>query len=159
MTISLSDLATFVTAIVALMGLILSVYNFYVDRRDKSPRLVAKFSNGFLTSGPEVSELMALLEVANPGEKAVKISSVEILWRRRKLVFISGIDGTSKLPFDLQAGDKATFWIPLKKVAQALKKEGCSGKQTVKACFRTAVDKEFVSKPFVLNVDALTTSR
>ncbi len=152
MTVSLGDLATFLTALVALAGLILSVYNFYVNRRDKSTRLVAKLSSGFLTYGPELSDLMALLEIANHGEKAIKISAVEIIWKKRKLVFIAGIDGTNKIPFDLQSGDKATFWTPMKEVARALRKQGCTGKESIKACFRTAVDREFVSKAFVIDV-------
>ncbi|MBV6451983.1 MAG: hypothetical protein MHPDNHAH_02731 [Anaerolineales bacterium] len=159
MTVSLGDIATLITAIVALVSLLLSIYNFYVDRRNKSARLVAKLSNGFLTYGSELSELMALLEVANLGEKAVKITAVEIMWKRRKMVFISGIEGTAKPPFDLQAGDKATFWTPMKQVASSLKKEGCTGKESIKACFRTAVDKEFVSKAFVIDVGELTKSK
>ena len=158
MTVSLGDIAPILTAIVALAGLILSVYNFYVDRKDKSPRLLAKLSNGFLTYGPELSDVMVLLEVSNPGEKAVKISVVEIIWKKNKLVFIAGIDGTTKLPFDLQPGDKATFWTPIKEVARTLKKQDGSGKQSIKACFRTAVDHDFVSKAFVIDVDEWTKS-
>ena len=74
MTVSLGDITTVLTAIVALAGLILTIYRFYIDRKDKSPRLVAKLSNGFLTRSPESSDVMAFLEVANPGEKPVKIS-------------------------------------------------------------------------------------
>jgi hypothetical protein len=158
MTISLSDIATLITAIVALVGLILSVYNFYVDRKDKSPRLVAKISNGFLTSGQEFSDVMVFLEIANHGEKAVKISAVEIVWKKRKLVFVAGIDGTNKIPFDLQSGDKATFWTSIKEVSRALKEQGCRGKESIKACFRTAVDSEFTSKAFIFNVNEWTKS-
>jgi hypothetical protein len=70
----LGDRTTVLTAIVALAGLILTIYRFYVDRKGKSPRLVAKLSNGFLTRSPESGDVMAFLEVANPGEKPVKIS-------------------------------------------------------------------------------------
>ena len=156
MTVSLSDIATLLTAGVALAGLILSIYNFYVDRKDKHPKLVAKISNGFLTYGPELSDVMVLLEVTNPGEKAVKITAVEIMWKKRKIVFISGIEGTNKIPFDLPSGDKETFWTPIKEVARALKKEGCTGRESIKACFRTAVDSEFVSKAFTIDVHEWT---
>jgi hypothetical protein len=88
MTVSLDNVATILTAIVAVGGLILSVYNFYVDRRDKTPRLVAKVSNGGLTYGSKLSDLMLLMEIANPGEKAVKISAVEIRWKKQKFIFI-----------------------------------------------------------------------
>ena len=158
MTVSLGDIAAFLTAVVAVAGLILSIYNFYVDRKDKSPRLVAKVSNGFLTHGPELSDVMVLLEIANHGGKSVKVSAVEIIWKKNKLVFIAGIDGTNKIPFDLQPGDKATFWTPIKEVARALKKQGCTGKESIKACFRTAIDSEFKSRSFVVDVHEWTKS-
>lgn len=152
MTISINDVATLLTALVAVAGLILSIYNFVVDRRDKATRLVAKISNGFLTYGPELSELMLLLEIANVGQKPVKIAAVEIKWNKRKMVFLKGIDGTAKVPFELPSGDSAKFWIPIKEVAMALRKEGCINREFVRACFRTAVDSEFVSKRFPINV-------
>jgi hypothetical protein len=152
MTVSLGDVATILTAIVAIGGLILSVYNFYVDRRDKTPQLVAKISTGGLTYGSELSELMLLLEIANPGEKAAKISGLEIRWKKQKFVFLKGIDGTVKIPFELKPGDSAMFWVPMKEVRLSLKEQGCNGREFVKACFRTAVGSEYISKPFQIHV-------
>jgi hypothetical protein len=152
MTISLGDVATILTAIVAVIGLILSIYNFYVDRRDKTPRLVAKISNGGLAHGAELSELMLFLEITNPGEKVVKISAVEILWNKHKFVFFKGIKGTVEIPFELKPGDNAIFWVPMKEVRSALKEQGCNQRASVKACFRTAVGSEFISKPFQVDV-------
>jgi len=152
MTVSIDDMATLLAALVAVAGLILSIYNFIVDRRDKAIRLIAKIGNGFLTYGPELSDLMLLLDIANVGEKAVKISTVEIKWKKREIVFFKGIDGTAKVPFELPPGDSAKFWIPIKEVATALKKEGCTDREYVKACFRTAVDSEFLSKRFPIDV-------
>jgi hypothetical protein len=86
------------------------------------------------------------------GQKAVKIAAVEIKWNKRKIIFPKGIDGIAKVPFDLPSGDSAKFWIPLKKVAMALKKEGCTNREYVRAYFRTKVDSEFVSKRFPIDV-------
>jgi hypothetical protein len=159
MTVSLSDLATFLTAIVAFAGLILSVYNFYVDRKDKSTRLVAKISNGFLTNGPESSDLMILLEIENHGQKPVKIEAAEIMWKKKKMVFFGGIEGTNRVPFELQSGDKAIFWTPIKKVAWSLKEQGCKKKESIKACFRTALSSEFTSKSFTIDINEWTKSK
>lgn len=148
MTISVNE----VTAVVAVIGLLLSIYNFYADRKDKTPRLAAKISNGFLAAGPETSEPMLFLEVANPGEKAVKVSAVELKWRSRKLIFFHGIAGTVGIPFELHPGHSATFWAPLKEVAVALKGEGVTGHESVRACFRTSLGSEFLSKKFKINV-------
>lgn len=152
MTVSLSDVAAVLTAIVAVAGFVLSVYNFYVNRKDKIPSLVAKISNGGLTHGSEMSELMLFLEIANPGEKAVKITATEIKWKKSKLVFINGIDGTVKIPFELKPGDNATFWTPMREVKLLLKQQGCTGKESVKACFRTAIGSEFISKPLRIDI-------
>jgi hypothetical protein len=159
MTVSLSDIATFLTAIIALAGLILSIYNFYIDRKDKSTRLVAKISNGFLTNGPELSNVMILLEIENHGQKMVKIAAVEIMWKKKKMVFFGGIEGTNRVPFELQSGDKATFWTPIKQVARTLKEQGCNKRESIKACFRTAVGSEFVSKGFSIDINEWTKSK
>lgn len=152
MTVSISDLATLLTALVAVVGLAFSIYNFTIDRRDKTPRLAAKISNGFLTYGPELSDVMLFLDVANTGEQKVIISAVEIKWKKQKIVFMGGIKGTVNLPFELQPGNNAKFWTPVKEVKATLKKEGCAGREYVRACFRTAVDREFVSKKFPIDV-------
>lgn len=155
MNVSLNDATTILTAVVAVAGLALSIYNFYVDRKDKTPRLTAKIANGFFTNGgPQVSEAMILLEVANPGEKIVKVTAVEIKWEKRKLVFIRGIDGTAKIPFELQPGNSASFWIPMQEVALAMQQNGVTGKQSIKACFRTAIGNEFLSKKLSIDLDA-----
>jgi hypothetical protein len=152
MTVSISDLATLLTALVAVAGLILSIYNFYIDRRDKTPRLAAKISNGFLTYGPKLSDVMLFLEVANTGEKKAIVSAVEIKWKKQKIVFMGGIKGTVNVPFELQPGDSARFWTPVTEVKATLKDEGCAGREYIRACFRTAVDSEYVSKKFPVDV-------
>lgn len=153
MTVSLSDVAAVLTAMVAVAGFVLSVYNFYVNRRDKTPRLIAKISNGGLNYGSELSELILFLEIANPGEKAVKIIATEIKWKKHKLVFINGIEGSVKIPFELQPGDNAMFWIPMREVKLLLKEQGCTGRESVKACFKTAVGSEFVSRSFLIPIE------
>ena len=154
---SLEDILAIVTAMVAVAGLILSIYNFYIRRQDKKPRLVAEISNGFLTFGPELSETMLIFEIANPGEIPVKISTVEIAWKKKSLVFIGGIEGTRKFPFELEAGDSAKFWIPIKRVASSLKEEqGCIGSENIRAKFKSAVGNEYLSKKIKFNVDGWT---
>ena len=152
MTISIEDLSTLLTALVAVASLSLSIYNFIVSRKDKATRLIARISNGFLTYGTELGDLMLLFEIANVGEKPVKISTVEVNWKKRKIVFLKRIGGTTKVPFELPSGDSANFWIPIKEVAIALEKEGCTNREYVRACFRTAVGNEFVSKRFRINL-------
>ncbi|TEU19593.1 MAG: hypothetical protein E3J21_03300 [Anaerolineales bacterium] len=151
--IDLSNVSDIITALVAIAGLGLSIYNLYINRRDKKPRLVAKISNGFLTYGPELSPPMLLLEIANAGEKKVMISAVEIAWRKHKAVFIKGIDGTRDVPFELPAGESANFWTPLEDFASSLEEEGVSGKVRVRACFRDAIGNQYLSKKLKVDVN------
>jgi hypothetical protein len=152
--ISIEDIASIVTAVVAVAAFLLSVYNFYIGRRDKKPRLVASISNGFLTYGSELSELMILLEIANPGEKSVKVSAVEIAWKKQAIVFIRGIKGTRDIPFELQPGDSAKFWTPMKEVASSLKEQGCTGKENIRSLFKNAVGGKYLSKKFKIDVNS-----
>jgi hypothetical protein len=139
------DLSDIVTAIVAVASLGLSIYNFYVSQQDKRPVLVAKISNGFLIFGPEISDLMLRLEVANSGEKQVTVLAVEVAWGRQKAFFPS-IDGTKRIPFELSPSESATFWIPMKDFKVSLRQQGIVGKVRVRACFRDAVGNEYYSR-------------
>ena len=153
MNLSLSDIVAVVTAVVAVAGLVLSIYNFYLARKDKVPNLKAGISNGFLPRGPELGDVMVLLEVANTGERPVKISAAEIKWRKNKIVFLSGIPGTLNLPAELSPGDSATFWVPAHEVARTVAKQGGTGQQNIRACFRSAVGTEYVSRNFKFHVE------
>jgi len=151
-TISIENLTAIITALVAVSGLLLSIYNFYVSRRDKQPRLVAKIANGFLAYGPELSEFMLLLEIANPGKIPVKISTVEIAWKKQSLVFIMGIKGTREIPFELAPGDSANFWTPMDGIVETLREQGCKGTATIRARFKSAVGDEYLSKKFKIDL-------
>jgi hypothetical protein len=43
------------------------------------------------------------------------------------------------------------FWVPMKEMRLSLKEQGSVGRELVKACFRTTVGDEFISKPFPIN--------
>lgn len=148
------DISDVVTAIVAVAGLILSVYNLYASRRDKSPRLISKMSNGFLTSGPEVSSPMLFLEIANAGEKEVKISAVEVAIGKHRVISFGGITGTKNVPFELPPGESVKFWIPLEEFATSLRKQNVYGNIKARACFRDAIGNEYLSKKFPIRLDA-----
>jgi len=152
-SITLDDLASILTALIALAGLILSIHNLRLSQRDKQIQLKAKLSNGFLPRGPDLGELMLILEVSNPGEKLATITSVSLLWRNQTIAFIHGIQGTTSIPFELPPGKSATFWTPLKGLASTLKEESARGKAKLMAQFHTAVGTDHLSKPFVLNID------
>jgi hypothetical protein len=131
----------------------LSIYNLILSRREKQPQLCVTLKNGFLTYGPELSELMLMLEVANRGEKVVTVSSVAISFGKQITFFPRGIEGTTTVPFELALGKSATFWTPLKEFTSSLRRQGVSGKAPIRARFASAVGDEFLSKPFKLDVN------
>jgi hypothetical protein len=152
-SITLDDLTSILTALIALAGLGLSVYNLRLARRDKQIQLKSKLSHGFLPRGADLGELMLILEVSNPGEKLATITSVGLQWKKRSIAFIHGIPGTTQIPFELPVGKNETFWTPVRELARTLKDENAKGRVRLHAQFRTAISTEHVSKKLVLDVD------
>ncbi len=134
-----SDLRDLVTAIVAVAGLILSLYVLYLRQREKRPRVTTTLAIGFLPRGPDLGNPMLLMTVANPGERKVIITGVEIDLGDRKAVFPWGIQGTQRLPFELRPGESATFWTPVREFALRMAEQGFTGTVQVRACSRDAV--------------------
>jgi hypothetical protein len=150
--LTLKDIADIVVALAAFGGFLLSLYNFFIQRRAQRPTLTAKVSSGLLTFGPNLSDPMLLMEVANPGDKKVVVSGVEIPLGQKKMVFPK-MHGTKTMPFELHPGENASFWTPLREFAVSLKQEGFRGKVKVRACFRTAVGQNFFSRANTIDVD------
>ena len=146
------DISDIVVALVAIGGFVLSVYGLYLRRKEKRPYLTARLSSGFLTYGSDLSEPMVMLEVANPGEKSVVVAAVEIDLGGRKAVF-PNIEGTEKIPFDLQSGRSASFWTPIRAFAASLRREGFRGTIKIRARFRDAVGNAYYSGRIPLNTD------
>src|SRR5436190_15911669 len=150
---SVSEITAIVTAFVAVAGLLFSIYNFYVARRDKRDHLKARISAGFLASGPDLSETMLLLEVANPTERRAIISSVGVDLGRNTAFFPWGIDGTRNVPFELPPGENAKFWTPMSRFASSLRKEGLSGMVSIRASFADGVGARCLSTPMEIDVN------
>ena len=153
MTLDLGDLASLITALVAIAGLGLSIYNFFVAKREKSPQLRVKLSNGLLVSGPDLSETMLIIEVANPGTKPVIINSVAISFKGQIAIFPGILPGTHRVPFELEPGKNATFWTPLSEFASSLLEEGARGKVKLRARVSSATGDYYLSNTFTLDVD------
>ena len=147
------DIVDIITAAVAVAGLALSIYNFYVDRQDKKFKLLATMSYAVVGRGPQGAETVLALKLANPGQRTAFVSSCDLLILKTKKAFTYPDAYRGKqMPAELQPGQKEEFWFPLDKLETALRKEGLSGKIKVKARFRDAVGNEYLSKKFVLKI-------
>jgi hypothetical protein len=150
--ISLADVTQVIVAIVAVAGLILSIYNFYFNRRDKSPRLRANLVNEPIPRGPNPDELMLMLKVTNIGEKTVKIAEANIVWKKRRMAYLRPSDWNLKPPLDLQPGEEMIFQTWARQVAKALEQEGCTGRVSIRACLTTTVGVEFMSNKIAVGI-------
>ena len=149
----LRDIAILTTAFVAIGTLLFTIYSHSVSRRDKQTQLFTSIKNGFLTFGPELSDTMLLIEIANRDDKPIKIKGIGILAKKNFIFFPRGIEGTATLPFQLEPGDGETFWTPLKEFAESLHREGYKGKTKIRSSVNTATGEQFTSKPFKIDID------
>lgn len=119
------------TAAIALGALILSIYNNYLQRRDKRPQLKIRGSVGWLLSSTlsESSGGEYFIEVANTGQMPVTISQIYIgIKGDEKLAFPPGLLGAERsLPCRIEIGDSAQWWIDLNKLRVQLKEVGYKG--------------------------------
>lgn len=67
-----------ITAIVAIYSAILSTVNMIANLKTQQQRLAVTLENGLITSGPLLSPLEFIVEIANIGSKAVTINSTDI---------------------------------------------------------------------------------
>jgi hypothetical protein len=142
-----------VGAIVTVGTLLFAIYQWRVSRKDKQPDLVAKLYFGGFTDGPQLSEQMIFLEVANRGDKPIGIVAVELAFQRKTISFMGGIPGTHSIPFDLPAWKNARFWYPVREIRKALYGKGEKRTLKVKARFRDAIGNKYESeaKPILRN--------
>ena len=142
----LSNISDFIVPIVALCSLGISFYTLYITRQEKKPRLKTKINYGFLESELGTSETMFMLDVGNIGEKQVLVSSFEILLDPGNKLMYSLIEGDRKLPFELQPGQSAHFWIPVDDLKSSLRKRRFTKKLKIRANFRDAIGNNYPSK-------------
>lgn len=144
------------TSFISGAGLMFAIYRFRVNRMDKEPRLRVTLENGFLARGPDLSELMLMIKVANPWEKPIHVSHVGLEFGNKSILFpgiLYGHQGTRPLPFELEPGRSATFWTPVREVASALRKDDASGEVALMAHASSEVGDVFKSDPFELDIE------
>ncbi len=152
-----------ITIIVAIAGLLLSVYKFYLNQREKGGHTFkVEFALGFLESQTGFGESMLILKAVNGSKEGVYISSAPALaiystFMRKGYLTYPEIDGTKKLPFWLAPNEPATFWVSLDVVKASLRRRGFTGKVKVRACFCDAVGRNYYNpKKVTLNTENAT---
>lgn len=147
-----SILQTIFTGIGVLIPLIGGIYAAYRKFSNRKPKIKIRVWNGMLTSGPELSDAMLFISVANDSEKAVNIVAVEFLWQNQPFL-IPYLAGQRQLPMRLAPQESADFWHPLRDIANACKHNGATGTVKVKGRARDAVGNRYLSKGFGVKSD------
>jgi hypothetical protein len=144
---------TVLIALVALYGAILSTHSLLLARREKARTIKVSISNGFLTFGPRLSELMILVEAANPGERTVTLHAPTLRLPDGKQMLLPFGNSSVSFPYDLPEGKSCTAWIEAKEIAADLREHGYSGTVKFRAQFRDAVGNSFISKPWSFDIN------
>lgn len=150
------DWAGVTTGAVALYGAALATYSFLVGRREKERVLRVSMSSGFLEFGPNLSDVMLLIAVANPGHRDVTIQTPFIRLPNGSSLILMNPGSDASFPHDLREGRSCTVWREIRQVASQLKEHGFTGRIKLRPACRDGVGNEHVGKPWPLNVDEWT---
>jgi hypothetical protein len=146
---------TIVTAIVAVVGALISVYTLWTTRREKKRQVKVELSVGLLTyyDGPHTSPAMLVISASNPGHRSVILNSPGIILPNKNKVFFKIPQSDVRYPHELREGVNCTTWTDLSELARTLREEGFSGKVKLVGFYTDAIGSTHKSKPLGLDVD------
>ncbi len=153
MTFDWQTILAGVSLFVALVLLGFRVHDFYVQRRDKRPRLKVTASEDtavtttlqgtfLLGAGIKRSdagepigagEPMVCLELANPGERTVRVVEVRMVQPSGAYMRLENMGAERSLPPVVEPGDSTRCWIGLGAVTDIVRVGGVTG--TVRVTF------------------------
>jgi len=147
---SVGDVTNIATALVAIAAFLLSVYNFYVDRRDKRTRLVLRVAQETREShqGPY---RVVRIEAVNLSERSVKVSAARVLWKKEAFSFPNVVGWSESFQLEPYDGTRALV-VSEQIVASALREKGALGKTKIRAGCQDKLGKTYLSKRYTINV-------
>ncbi len=147
------DLQWAVTTAIALYGAGLSSYNAHTARKQVKRQINVTISYGCHTyTDGRLGEQMIFLTAANPGHRAVTLTSVGLRLPDGKSLVNVDDAGTARLPHHLTEGTTITQWMPLEGVKESLRRKGVYGRVKLFAYYGDAVGATHKSKPFTIQV-------
>lgn len=147
------------TLILSLYGAILASYTFYVQQREKHPRIktklyIVRMMSKFTFSAPErYSGELLMMEAANHGRVPVTLSGVsyQIVGEDRAAFLVDPFMDI-KLPYELLPGKSCKVWLKADDFAADLKKDGYSDKVNMVAIFHDELGRNYKSDPFIFDM-------
>lgn len=154
----IESIALIVTALVAVYGAGLSTWTFYHNRARTRIRLNIEIAMGFLpVMGSGLGPTNLILEVSNPGHRAVTVQPPSILLPDGRQVVFMNPNSEVEFPFELREGKNCHSWTPLRDLAIQIGDAGLSGTVDLVASVKDLVGNEFKSKKWPLDVDDWST--
>src|SRR5215211_6798080 len=148
MELDWQTITTGASLVAGLVGSGLGVYNSYIHRRDKRPRLkvtarediaVTTRMQGTLLLGTAMKrngggqpagagEPVVCLELANLGEKIARVVEVRMVQPSGAYMILGSMGAEWPFPPVIEPGDSTRCWIGLGKVTDILRVRGVTGK-------------------------------
>jgi hypothetical protein len=135
----------FLTPVMAVAGLGLSIYNTVQARRDKHPRLKVHVSFGFLVYGPELSDQKIFFEVGNPWTQTVTVSSLVIPLPDRRTIVFPHLEGAQPMPVALNPGGSTRFGLNSDQLEADTIRAGIGPHEKFRVMARDAIGNEYLS--------------
>jgi hypothetical protein len=152
-----NQLIQIIIAIVAIFGLCLSLYNLYIQRKEKNPSIRVTISSSFIsTPGIGITSPPLFSTIAsNTGLIPVHLSSCGIRLPNNKVLQFIGPDEHTliSLPKTLLPGQSIKISREFKKIAQDFRTEGYSGIIKLNSYYQDEIDNTYNSKKFKFNID------
>ena len=137
-----------ITLIIAVYGALLSTYSVWASKQEKKREIKVQLSYGFHTSPSSVGPTMLLISALNTGQKRVTLNSMGLILPKKDKKYLTFFrpDSNVSFPCDLIEGKGCDVWVATKELAVDLKREGYSGKVSLKGYYRDAIGGEYRSK-------------
>jgi len=135
-----------VTAAVAVAALLLSLYNYFIERREKATRLIVLLSQGANQVDDDPPIPCLFVDIANPTLRRIVVTEAEVCFSRTDICL-----GAKTLAGDHQRavllpGDNEIFWLPLARATEALTDRVSGDSTPARARARDALGKYHYSK-------------
>jgi hypothetical protein len=143
-----------ITFCIAVYGASLATFNQIQSILKDRRRITVAISPSFFTyADGSISSQMASIEVVNRGHRPAVVSAPALQMPNGKLVFFTDSDGFGNFPTRLEDGEKASISVKFRKLADALKGAGFSGKVTVRPSCKDTTNKRYWGKRWKFDAD------
>jgi hypothetical protein len=133
-----SDKTDIISAGIAGAALLLSVFIFYIGRRDRQLRPRVWISKGTHTvrdkiHATESSMSVLYIESTNRSDRRIVITYADVFIRKRDFALEAPNFKTDEQQSELMSGDNAIFMLPLSSLATSLREQKITGKVKLQA--------------------------